>query len=95
MPGRPVSRTATPGRVSSAAGWTWPPPSILSGDPYIGPQAAGPFGPPDVLASTGWHRRYRMFHLAGPRESFDKRATVQIGGIRCVRHAVMAFVGTW
>ena len=38
----------------------------LSDDPYIGPQSAGPFGPPAVLASTGWPRRYRTFHLAWP-----------------------------
>lgn len=84
MPGRPVSRTATSGRLERG-GLDLTAALQFSDDPYIGPQAAGPFGPPDVRASTGWHRRYRMFHLAGPRESFDKRATVQNGGIRwCV-----------
>jgi hypothetical protein len=38
----------------------------LSDDLYTGPQAARPFGRRKVSASTGWHRRYRMFHLAYP-----------------------------
>jgi len=52
MPGRSVSRTATSGRVSSAAGWTWSPPSS-SATTCISARKR----PDRLAASVGEHRR--------------------------------------